>query len=260
MTPTTKDTRRDSWKGWNFAGTIDWALDLQSFTADDMALPDRPQSGQGCVYGVDDGVNSGDLCDFARTYGFCPDSLCTCIDTDDLPPLPSEVPVNGSAIAWDEFDVDLNRLCVFACKYNYCPGDICTIIPNDNSTDDDLTGTIDDPNDPNYFNYSLANLDNYSKCPIYNDPTMHDESVAPCHIVCQPELDQAKQNGRTSNYGCVGSWPLNEPIPWETYPTMSYKIAPGVCMCGNWIMNEIADDVINALPIIAEVCLRGNLI
>ncbi|KAK3317910.1 killer toxin alpha/beta [Apodospora peruviana] len=39
MTETTKSTRRDTWKGLNFAGTIDWAVDLQSFTLDDFHDP-----------------------------------------------------------------------------------------------------------------------------------------------------------------------------------------------------------------------------
>ncbi|KAH8894612.1 glycoside hydrolase, partial [Thozetella sp. PMI_491] len=34
MTDTTKNRRRASWKGYNFAGTIDWALDLQRYTDD----------------------------------------------------------------------------------------------------------------------------------------------------------------------------------------------------------------------------------
>ncbi|KAK3343465.1 hypothetical protein B0T25DRAFT_554385 [Lasiosphaeria hispida] len=51
MTPTTKATRRDYWKGFEFAGTIDWALNLQSFTAADMNKPvDLPMAGSnGCV-------------------------------------------------------------------------------------------------------------------------------------------------------------------------------------------------------------------
>ena len=36
MTPTTKKTRRDLWKGQNFHGTIDWATDLQAFTDDEF--------------------------------------------------------------------------------------------------------------------------------------------------------------------------------------------------------------------------------
>lgn len=53
MTPTTKDTWRADWKSLNFAGSIDWALDLQAFTADDVAVPpNRPEEGNlGCVMG-----------------------------------------------------------------------------------------------------------------------------------------------------------------------------------------------------------------
>ncbi|CRG90584.1 hypothetical protein PISL3812_07628 [Talaromyces islandicus] len=34
MGPKTKASRRDHWKGYNFAGTIDWAVDLQDFSDD----------------------------------------------------------------------------------------------------------------------------------------------------------------------------------------------------------------------------------
>ncbi|KAK3939523.1 hypothetical protein QBC46DRAFT_459640 [Diplogelasinospora grovesii] len=39
MSKTTKQTRREHWKGFNFAGTIDWAVDLQAFTLDDYRDP-----------------------------------------------------------------------------------------------------------------------------------------------------------------------------------------------------------------------------
>ena len=42
MTPTTKSTRRSLWKGLNFHGTIDWAVDLQAFT-DDEYLNDNQE-------------------------------------------------------------------------------------------------------------------------------------------------------------------------------------------------------------------------
>jgi chitinase len=42
MTETTKKTRRDHWKGLNFHGTIDWAVDLQRFT-DDEYLNDEQE-------------------------------------------------------------------------------------------------------------------------------------------------------------------------------------------------------------------------
>ena len=118
MTPETKDTRRDDWKGLNFAGSIDWAVDLQSFTSDDMEVaPERPLSGEeGCVSGEDNTTNSGDLCEFSCTFAFCPESLCTCVSTGPLIELPPETP-KSDVIAWDELDVDLNRLCKFACTH-----------------------------------------------------------------------------------------------------------------------------------------------
>ncbi|KAH7017951.1 killer toxin alpha/beta, partial [Microdochium trichocladiopsis] len=36
MTETTKSTRRNFWKGFGFAGTIDWAVDLQHFNGDSL--------------------------------------------------------------------------------------------------------------------------------------------------------------------------------------------------------------------------------
>ncbi len=40
MSETTKKTRREHWKGFNFAGTNDWAVDLQAFSLDDYTDPD----------------------------------------------------------------------------------------------------------------------------------------------------------------------------------------------------------------------------
>ncbi|KAL8413204.1 hypothetical protein RB594_004724 [Gaeumannomyces avenae] len=40
MTPTTKNTRREHWTGAGFRGTIDWAVDLQAFTGDEIRDPE----------------------------------------------------------------------------------------------------------------------------------------------------------------------------------------------------------------------------
>lgn len=40
MTPTTKNTRREHWSGKGFRGTIDWAVDLQAFTGDELRHPE----------------------------------------------------------------------------------------------------------------------------------------------------------------------------------------------------------------------------
>ncbi|KAL7629535.1 hypothetical protein AAE478_001056 [Parahypoxylon ruwenzoriense] len=244
-TPTTKETRRADWKSLNFAGSIDWAVDLQSFTADDMDTPpDRPKSGEGCVSGEDDSVNSGDLCEFSCAFGFCPESLCTCITTGPLQDLPAEkAPVNVTAV--DESDVDLNRLCKFACKYGYCPEDICiTVIPPENE--------LVNYDDPNYYDSADARYQNSQGCIIFNPPD-REVTVNMCKDVCQDQLDGAAEEGRTSNYGCVGFFPLDQPIPWDKAPGQPRAAVRGSCSCDNWLMNEIADFVIEALPIIAEI-------
>ncbi|PQE29040.1 glycoside hydrolase family 18 protein [Rutstroemia sp. NJR-2017a BBW] len=279
MTPTTKDTRRADWKTLNFAGSIDWALDLQAFTTDDMAKPpDRPSEGErGCVLGEDLTVNSGDLCDFSCNLGFCPESLCVCTYTDIVYPLPAENSTTG-IIAWDEDDVDLNRLCLFACKYGYCPEEVCTTVP-----EDDVAGTNDD--DPFAVDADAVRQANEEFCSIFKDHSLRDKSTAQCYNVCEPQLEAAKEAGKTSNYGCMGTWALDQPIPWtnpvrsssDSSPTFmplfgtsvspsctirviygegrisDKQYAPGRCTCDNWVLNEIADTIIEALPIIAQI-------
>ena len=52
MDESTKTSRRIMWQNYNFAGTIDWAVDLQAFSGDDMEhIPDRPKFDKGCVSG-----------------------------------------------------------------------------------------------------------------------------------------------------------------------------------------------------------------
>lgn len=254
MTHTTKDTRRADWKNLNFAGTIDWAVDLQAFTEEDMnAPPDRPESGTGCIQGDDDTLNSADLCEFSCAYGFCPESLCTCTHTGTLKDLPSETS-RGPVKAMDELDVDMNRLCKFACKYDYCPGDVCTADEPDDDNDDEDGGKVDGA-----FDYAGAREENQWKCQIFKDPDYMDSSAVQCKPVCQPELDEFEEEGWTRSYGCIGLFPLDKEIPWETYSGV--VSAPGMCHCNNWLVNYFADLVIEALPIIAQVRLshRGPM-
>ncbi|KAI1804250.1 carbohydrate-binding module family 24 protein [Daldinia bambusicola] len=252
-TPTTKNTRRALWKGLNFAGSIDWAVDLQAFTKDDMDAP--PGNGapgkQGCVGGIDSTVNTGDLCAFACAFDFCPSSLCTCKVRGTIKALPAENKGVGDIIAWDDLDVDTNRLCKFACKYNYCPDEICTRPV----VDEDENGlvTVGDPNNPDAYDYEEARRQNAMNCVIFQDPKYRDASTQQCYATCKPTLDQAKQDGRTANYGCVGDYPLDKPIPWEKVPGSPYVVAPAKCSCDNWLVNELANEVIDAMPIIAQI-------
>jgi hypothetical protein len=190
------------WKSLNFAGSIDWALDLQAFTTDDIAKPpDRPSQGEeGCVAGEDRTVNSGDLCEFSCSLGFCPESLCVCTDTDIINTLPTEKSATD-VIAWDGDDVDLNRLCLFACKYGYCPDEVCTTIPKD-----DVVITNDD--NPNSFDYNAARQENAKKCFLYKDGSLRDYSVMQCYNTCKAQLDAAKEAGKNLKlrvYGIIST-------------------------------------------------------
>ncbi|KAF7555882.1 hypothetical protein G7Z17_g1807 [Cylindrodendrum hubeiense] len=257
MTPKTKDARRATWKGLNFAGSIDWAVDLQKFTGTDFDKSvERPQSGQGCVQGDDDTENTGSLCEYTCNYGFCPESLCTCTAEGNLNKLPPE-DKSKKAVAYDGEDVDLNRLCRFACRYNHCPEDICTTtIDNPNQEDQDEEKDDSDSlswdEQPNAYNYTDMRWQNANKCYIYKDTSKGDDSLVPCKSFCKPLLDEAEEEGRTSNYGCVGLFPLDKEIPWQRAPGKDLT-APGECNCDNYLVNEIADTIIEALTIIAQI-------
>jgi hypothetical protein len=256
MTDTTKNTRRNDWKGLNFAGSIDWAVDLQEFTTDDYDAP--PKNGKpgerGCVGGRDINVNAGDLCAFSCSFDFCPETLCECRVEGKIKALPAEVGGMDDIIALDELDVDLNRLCKFACKHGFCPDTICIHPVVD--PDEDGVVMYDPENDPTQFDKDAARRENAMTCLIYKDPKYRDASVDQCYSVCKPAMDEAKEAGRTTNYGCMGFYPTAQypnGIPWQKYPGKSIEVAPARCSCDNWLLNEIVDTVIEALPMIAQV-------
>ncbi|KAJ4248144.1 hypothetical protein NW762_012914 [Fusarium torreyae] len=63
-------------------------------------------------------------------------------------------------------------------------------------------------------------------------------------------MDDAKGEDRLTNYNCIVRSPINKPIPWKQIPGGGLEIAAGECSCDNWIVNELAEFVIDALPII----------
>lgn len=253
MTPSTKITRRSRWKDLYFAGSIDWAVDLQQFTTDDFNAPaDRPIIGKGCIEGVDKTVDSGELCEFTCELGFCPESLCTCTEEGTLKPLLMEIK-GLNVVAYDATDAELTRLCKFACKYGVCPDDICV----DANPRSEETRDPDDPvtiDDPNYVNPRDIHEANDAKCFIFKEPGHHDLSVAPCEWQCKAIVDAAREESNYTNFGCISTTPLNEDIPWQQAPDGLGLFINGVCSCNNWLVNEIAEVVMEALPIIAQVC------
>jgi len=257
MTPLTKDTRRSEWKGLNFAGSIDWAVDLQAFGQEDVEAPvERPEAGEeGCVAGESDDLNADDLCQFTCNYGFCPEPLCTCLLRGPVEPLPNLVDDKSEFVAWDEFDYQLAQLCKFACKYGFCPQDTCGKPPPPEWED----GSVDPNNvemdgDPYYA--SRTRDENRKQCMIFKNGYRSDEELERCRKVCLPQTEAAKAEGRTTNYGCGGFWPLDQPIEYHQFPGTKgdgYMFTHGKCMCDNMVLNFIGDKFIEMLPIIAQV-------
>ncbi|KAB5562953.1 glycoside hydrolase family 18 protein [Coniochaeta sp. 2T2.1] len=253
MTPSTKNARRTEWKGLNFAGSIDWAVDLQAFGREDSEVEiELPAPGEeGCVMGESGDLNADALCQFTCYHGFCPEPACFCTLEGPVPGLPVEVS-SAEFVAWDEFDVQLAQLCKFACKYGFCPEESCTI-PVVDEWDD---GSYDSSQDGT-FNKGKMLESNAMNCMVYKGPRRWDDSVTACSIPCGPAIEAAKAEGRTTNYGCGGHFPLDQPILWIPFPGAadvdSMMYAMGKCFCDNLFINTIADTIIEALPIIAQI-------
>jgi hypothetical protein len=249
MTPTSKESRRREWKGLNFAGTIDWAVDLQAFGEDDKGVPlTRPIVGVGCIAGEDLTLNTAELCEFSCALGVCPEPLCECTAYGRLPPL---LPENGqinvtNIVAWDESDVVAHQLCRFACKYGYCPDTVCTT-PKAGRDDDVVTS---DEVGIDTYDIRTQNLKN---CQLADDTRLWHIATEQCKRYCQPVLDAAAAEGRTSNYGCVVWQPAGAPDPWHYTSGIPGKVANGECNCDNMLINFFADTILEAIPIIAQV-------
>ncbi|KAK4118928.1 carbohydrate-binding module family 24 protein [Parathielavia appendiculata] len=251
LTPTTKETRRAAWRRRNFAGTIDWALDLQAFGPDDFDVPpDRPAAGEeACISGTSSDLNAYDLCEFACNYGFCPESTCECLLMGPAEPLPAVVST-GDFVAWDDFNADMNRLCKFACKYGFCPPKSCTTPVVDEYDD----GTVDPTNLGGIMDRDKYNDLDKKTCNLWKYPKYRYKEE--CLDACIDAVEQAKEQGRTTNYGCVGNFPLDQEIPWTLWPgagASDMLYVPGKCVCDHTLVNFFADTIVEALPIIAQV-------
>lgn len=185
------------------------------------------------------------LCGFSCANAFCPENICE----------------------YDILTVDLNRHCNFACKYGYCPADICQpAAPNpsedrkkkrDEKRSNNLVPSVITV--PSDFNEdSVKNRDkNDKQCLIYKDGYQDPQQLAGCKKACQETLNKAKEEGRTSNYGCILWSPESEgglkSIPWQRQPSTGRLVTGGKCSCDNWLANDLMDYFIEALPAIAQV-------
>jgi hypothetical protein len=76
-----------------------------------------------------------------------------------------------------------------------------------------------------FFNTTEAKLQTAEKCVIFQDAKYRDLLVNVCKEVCRDETDLAEEEGRVTNYGCLGFWPGERNIPWER-PLGSPRLPP----------------------------------
>src|SRR6188768_2636533 len=87
MGPGTKKTRRDVWRGMNFAGTIDWAVDLQG---------DASGGGEVVYIGPEAYPSSAAQCPAPCTMVFAPSPL-SAPTTISIPPYTTSLEVGGGS-------------------------------------------------------------------------------------------------------------------------------------------------------------------
>lgn len=175
----------------------------------------------------------------------CPVSYCSCTDFGELEPYPAVRSSGEYVVAEDTTSLDLGRMCKFACRFGYCPEGVCLVLPPE---------PVQDKNPDEMTQRELRDwLNSIGVCQVFKDGRRRDQTVAQCLIKCKPQLDAAKAEGRTSNYGCVAFQKGTGPFVW-THDTNMGDYAMGNCVCDNWLVNEFADTIISALPAIAQVC------
>ncbi|RSL72579.1 hypothetical protein CEP53_000989 [Fusarium sp. AF-6] len=210
------------------------------------AIQQRPISGEGYIKGGEQFFATYDLCGFScASYGFCPEGICD----------------------YGILSVNLNRLCNFTCRYGYCPPKVCqTATPNAHQggkwkrekrgSNDHAPGVVTIP--PDFEEDSVKNRDkNDKQCLIYKDGYQDPQQLAGCKKACQETLDKAKEENRTSNWGCILWSPESEgglkSIPWQRQPSTGRLVTRGECSCDNWLANDMVDYFIEALPAIAQI-------
>ena len=154
-------------------------------------------------------------------------------------------------MAHDELDVDLQRLYKFRCKYGYCPPLVCGVRPVDEWED----GSVDSSATSAYRIQSRGYYNDADKqgCNLWKYPKYRDAEE--CLDACIDSVEEARAEGRTTNYGCVGNFPLDKEIPWQRYSGLDPDMVNvrGKCVCDHMLVNTLADTIVDALPIIAQV-------
>jgi hypothetical protein len=107
---------------------------------------------------------------------------------------------------------------------------------------------------PDYEEDSVKTRDENNKmCYIYRGLTDRQDGLESCKKQCQATLHEAEEEGRNSNYGCYSIRPLDSPITWQRSPSTGLEVIGGQCTCDNWILNDLMETIMEALPAIFQV-------
>jgi hypothetical protein len=94
-------------------------------------------------------------------------------------------------------------MCNFACKRKYCPSNICG--SREIEFDETELAEVNDGDEVRCMKEE--------KCIVYKDRSMRDISLKDCEKQCKTSNDDAKFQGRATNYGCIDLWLGAKPIP-----------------------------------------------
>jgi hypothetical protein len=74
-----------------------------------------------------------------------------------------------------------------------------------------------------------------------------------CYPACKERAVEANTDEGGFYYGCQAVL-INGEVPWREVAGTDDKMAPGKCICDNFLVDVLAETVIGALPAIAQVC------
>ncbi|KAF2647967.1 carbohydrate-binding module family 24 protein [Lophiostoma macrostomum CBS 122681] len=217
-----------NWNAW-VGGT--WASGGVSASSGDLS---------GCIRGTGDG-DIKTLCEYACKYNYCPFGACTCTQRGKINNADKDAG-KGAGYPNPGKECIYLGLCDYACDHGICPTNACNrdeankgkcFIPPDTppaTPTKKPTTTAAPPEATDHGDPYAEDRDtwaNHDKCWIY-DPPNHEASVNQCLSgPCKKIVEDAEKEGRTTNYGCLGFWALDQPIPWEDDPS---ECRPAVCV------------------------------
>ncbi|KAK1963925.1 hypothetical protein LY78DRAFT_715845 [Colletotrichum sublineola] len=213
-----------------------------------------PSPPEVCISGRDRVPKLDNLCQFTCEYGFCLETLCECTakgKQKDPPALtPGLITIRGDKVLNPLEKVettDLKKLCQFSFKYGHCPEDVCKGLI-DGFRFPDRPGLVNRDHPVDHEEQAQQN-----RCFVYKDPQHWNAraQTGRCETICDNKPETEDSIGI-----CVGSWPIDKPIPWQT--SVGQTFAYGTCKCGQEALSVLMDHVIDSAVDSAVVTVQTN--